>query len=165
MFRILRAAVFVIGLAGQVPGATIILIRHADRSNAMTNDAPLSPAGEQRAADLAFVLKDAHIAEIFVTEVRRTQQTAAPIAARLHLNPVVIPHADTDALIARLRNLPADETVLVVAHGDTLPLLIDRLGGGPAAAVPDSEYDRLTILQTGAGKTRVITLRYGKPSE
>lgn len=169
MFRIFRAAVFLLCLGAELPAATIILVRHADRSSAvsksMTADAPLSPAGEQRASDLAFVLKDARIARIFVSEVGRTQQTAAPIANRLHLKPVVIPHADTGALIAQLRKLGEGETVLVVAHGDTLPLIIDRMGGGFAPPIADSEYDRLTILVTGTGKTRVVTLRYGKPSE
>ena len=165
MFRMIRATLLMFCVCAELPAATIVLVRHADRSSAMTGDAPLSPAGEQRASDLAFVLKDANIARIFVTEVRRTSETAAPIAGRLHLKPVIIPHADTGALIAQLRRLGEDETVLVVAHGDTIPLIIDRVGGGPAAPLADSEYDRLTILVTGTGKTRVVTLRYGKPTE
>src|SRR5580704_2282055 len=78
--------------------ATIILVRHAERISAMSADSLLSPAGEERARQLSAVLKDAQIQRIYVTEVRRTQQTAAPIAERLHLTPIVVAKDDIDAL-------------------------------------------------------------------
>jgi broad specificity phosphatase PhoE len=132
----------------------------------MSADALLSPAGEERAKLLAQVLKDAGIERIYVTEVRRTQQTAEPIATRLHLTPVVIAQNDTDALVSRLRKLGENETVLVVGHANTVPLIIERLGAGPVPAMPDAEYDRLTVLVTAAhGKAHVVTLRYGNMTQ
>jgi broad specificity phosphatase PhoE len=146
--------------------ATIILVRHAERSSGMSADALLSPAGEERARLLSQVLKDAKIQRIYVTEVRRTQQTAEPIAARLHLTPIVVAKADLDALVSQLRKLGDDETVLVIGHADTVPLIIERLGGESVPAFPDTEYDRLTVLVTGTGgKARVVTLRYGNATE
>jgi broad specificity phosphatase PhoE len=142
--------------------ATIILVRHAERVNAMSADALLSPAGEERARQLSEVLKDAKIQRIYVTEVRRTQQTAEPIAARLHLKPIVIAKEEVDALVNDLRKSGENETVLVVGHADTVPLIIERLGGGSVPAFGDSEYDRMIALLVGDhGKTRVLTLRYG----
>ncbi len=97
--------------------------------------------------------------------VRRTQQTAEPIAARLRLKPVVIAQKDTDALVRQLRAAGDNETVLVVGHADTAPLVIERLGGGAVPPFRDTEYDRLTVIVTGAGgRARVLTLRYGNPS-
>lgn len=148
-----------------LPAATIILVRHAERSSAMSSDAPLSAAGEERAKALAQMLRDAGVEHIFVTEVQRTQQTAAPLAARLHLKPVVIAQKDTDALLARLRALEDDETALVVGHTNTAPLIVEQLGGGKIAPIADSEYDRLIVLVTGEGKAKVVTLRYGKATE
>lgn len=145
-----------------ISAATIILIRHAERVSAMSADALLSTAGEERARQLAEVLKDAKIQRIYVTEIRRTQQTAEPIATRLHLKPIVIAKDNIDALASQLRKSVENETVLVVGHADTVPLLIERLGGGPAPAFRDTEYDRMTILSMGVnGKVQVVTLRYG----
>ena len=145
-----------------ISAATIIVVRHADRASGMSADALLSPAGEERARQLADVLKSAQVQRIYVTEVRRTQQTAEPLAARLHLKPIVIAKADIDALVTQLRKAGDDETVLVVGHADTVPLIIDRLGGGAVPAFRDTEYDRLMVLVTGSGgKARVVTLRYG----
>jgi broad specificity phosphatase PhoE len=78
------------------------------------------------------------------------------------LKPIVIAKADIDALVTQLRKAGDAETVLVVGHSDTVPLIIDRLGGGAVPAFRDTEYDRLTVLVTGSGgKARVVTLRYG----
>lgn len=149
-----------------VSAATIILVRHAERSSGMSADADLSPAGVKRSKELAEMLRDAKIQHIYVTEVRRTQQTAAPTAARLHLKPTVISQKDTGALVGELRRLGEDETVLVVGHADTVPAIVERLGGGPTPAFRDSEYDRLTVLVTRLGdKARVLLLRYGSTGQ
>lgn len=110
-------------------------------------------------------MRDDAIQRIYVTEVRRTQQTAEPIAAKLHLTPIVIQQSDTDALISQLQKLGEDETALVVGHANTVPLIVDRLGAGAAPAMPDAEYDRLTVVFTSSGKARAITLRYGAVAE
>lgn len=164
--RALLTAVALAFLPSALPAATIILVRHAERSSGMTADALLSPAGEERAKLLAHVLKDAGIQRIYVTEVRRTQQTAEPIAARLHLTPVVIPQSDSDALVSQLRALGENVTALVVGHANTVPLIVERLGAGPAPPMGDAEYDRLTVVFTPAGaKARAVTLRYGSAAE
>jgi broad specificity phosphatase PhoE len=166
----IRLALLAVLLSACLPpagsAATIILVRHAERVSGMSADALLSPAGEERARQLSEVLKDANVQRIYVTEIRRTQQTAEPIAARLHLKPIVIAKEDIDALVSQLRKAGDDETVLVVGHADTVPLIIERLGGGSATAFRDTEYDRLTVLFTGTGgKAHVVTLRYGNVAQ
>ena len=163
--RTLLAAAIPLWLSSALPAATIILVRHAERVNAMSADALLSPAGEKRAKLLAQVLKDVPIGRIYVTEVRRTQQTAAPIAAQLHLTPIAIPQSDTDALIGQLQKLGENETALVVGHANTVPAIVERLGAGPAPPMSDAEYDRLTVVFTSAGKARALILRYGVAAE
>jgi phosphohistidine phosphatase SixA len=157
-------------LSSAIQAATIIFVRHAERSTAinaaMTADAALSPAGEDRAKLLAQMLKDSGIRRVYVTEVTRTQQTAAPLAGMLRLTPVVIPQNDTDALVSALRKLGENETALVVGHTATLPRVIEKLGAGPVAAMPDAEYDRLVVVTTlPGGKARAVTLRYGKATQ
>jgi phosphohistidine phosphatase SixA len=149
------------GLSPLAPAATIILVRHAERNAGMTPDVLLSPRGEERARELARVLKDANIRAVFATEVRRTQQTAEPTAKEFHLQPTVIPAKDVDTLVSRLQALPDDETVLVVGHANTVPLIVERLGG-TVPAMSDTEYDRLVVAATKRpGKPAILTLRYG----
>jgi broad specificity phosphatase PhoE len=160
--KALLTVLFSAWLPSMVPAATAILVRHAERAGGMSAAALLSPAGEERARQLSQVLKDAKIERIYVTEVRRTQQTAEPIAARLHLKPIVIAKGDIDALVSQLRKAGDNETVLVVGHADTVPLIIDRLSGGSVPPFSDTEYDRLVVLVTGThAKAQVVTLRYG----
>jgi broad specificity phosphatase PhoE len=165
MVRI-RLALLVVLCFGWLPpaasAATIILVRHAERISGMSADALLSPAGEERARQLSDVLKDAQVQRIYVTEVRRTQQTAVPIAERLHLKPIVIAKDDIDALVSQLQKSGANETVLVVGHADTVPVIIKRLGAGSVPALRDDEYDRLTVVfLANGGKAQAVTLRYG----
>jgi probable phosphoglycerate mutase len=82
-------------------GATdILLVRHGESAPAR-EDAPaptvdghsdpaLDPVGEQQANLLAERLADDDITAIYVTTLRRTQQTAAPLAAKLGLTPTVV---------------------------------------------------------------------------
>jgi len=164
--KLLLAAILLWPTAAALPAATIIIVRHAERSTTMSTDAPLGAAGMARARLLAQMLRNSGVGRIFVTETLRARQTAEPVAALLHLTPVVIAQSDTDALLSHLRQLGETETVLVVGHTTSVPLIVDRLGGGPAAAMPDSEYDRLTVLVTSPdGKARAVTLRYGEPTE
>jgi phosphohistidine phosphatase SixA len=156
------AVLLVAGLSPWASAATIILVRHAERNAGMTPDVLLSPRGEERARELARVLKDANIRAIFTTEVRRTQQTAEPAVEEFHLRPAVIPAKDVDTLVSRLQALPDDETVLVVGHADTVPFVVGRLGGA-VPAIAATEYDRLVVVVTSRkGKPAVLTLRYGE---
>lgn len=165
MQRILSLALLTASLPSFASAATILLIRHAERNPGMSPDVLLNAAGEQRARDLVDVLKDAGIKHIYVTEVRRTQQTAEPLAAQLHLKPEVIAAKDVDVLVSRLRSLGENETVLVVGHANTAPQVVDKLGGGSVPPLGENEYDRLTVVYTGGGSSaRVLTLRYGKPA-
>jgi phosphohistidine phosphatase SixA len=167
MSRLMKRLLFAALLAcSSLRAATIIIVRHAERSTAMSTDAPLSAAGVTRAKLLAQMLRDAGVGRIFVTEVLRARQTAEPLAAQLHLTPVVIAQKDTDALLSQLRQLGENETVLVVGGTSTVPLIVERLGAGSAVAMPDSEYDRLTVLITSTnGKAHAVVLRYGEPTE
>src|SRR4051794_6737700 len=53
-------------------------------------DVPLSPAGHVQAGALSRRLTSMTLAGIFVTTLRRTAETAAPLAASLRLRPIVV---------------------------------------------------------------------------
>jgi hypothetical protein len=60
-----------------------------------------------------------------------------------------------------LRALPAGSTALVVGHSNTVPDLVEAISGQAAADMPETEYDRYTVIILEAdGGARVITSRY-----
>ncbi len=84
------------------PGATeILLVRHGE-SRAATADNPfplvdghgdpeLHPNGEAQAIRVGQRLKDQPISAVYVTNLRRTSQTAAPLCAHLGVTPIIEP--------------------------------------------------------------------------
>jgi broad specificity phosphatase PhoE len=144
--------------------STIFVVRHAERADTgsgapamMATDPDLSEAGRARAASLAAMLKDAGVRAIFVTEYKRTQQTAAPLAKALGLTAIVVPAKDTAGLAARLKKV--DGNALVVGHSNTVPEVITALGVAAPVSVADTEFDNLFIVTLSASP-RVVQLRY-----
>src|SRR5437763_957920 len=71
---------------------------HAEKAATPGSDPVSSPAGEQRARDLATALTDAHVAVVITTQFQRTQMTAKPIADLAGVTPIVVATAsDTKA--------------------------------------------------------------------
>ena len=143
---------------------TIFLVRHAERADTspgaqamMGADPSLSDAGRVRAASLAAILKDAGISAIFVTEFKRTQETAAPLAKALGITPTAIASKDAAGLIARLKQI--DGTALVVGHSNTVPDVVKALGVTEPVSIADAEFDNLFIL-TLQEPPRLIRLHY-----
>jgi broad specificity phosphatase PhoE len=141
---------------------TIFLIRHADKISDAP-DALLSDAGHRRAECLAKMLADADVQRIYVSDLQRTQQTAAPLARQRNLKPLPIPLSTPEALIEALKSEKANN-VLVVWHGTTLPHVLQALGAPEVPPIADAEYDRffiLTLPQTKEHSTAGFTvLRY-----
>jgi phosphohistidine phosphatase SixA len=141
---------------------TIFFVRHADKVSDET-DAPLSDAGHLRAECLASTLADAQIQQIFTSDLQRTQQTAAPLAEKLHLKPTVIQLSKPDELVEAIRSGKA-ANVLVVWHDATLPKVMRALGAPEIKPIAHTEYDRFFILTLAADKTlsqpRFTALRY-----
>jgi probable phosphoglycerate mutase len=84
------------------PDATeIVLIRHGASAAAVPgepfetlegqSDPPLAPEGRQQAERVADRLAGERFTHLFVTPLKRTQETAAPLAAATGLEPIVVP--------------------------------------------------------------------------
>ncbi|PZR73656.1 MAG: hypothetical protein DLM73_09875 [Chthoniobacterales bacterium] len=123
--------------------STIFFVRHAEKADA-SDDTDISEAGRARAESLATLLKDAGISAIYTTQFKRTQQTAAPLAKALHLEPAIVSSKDSAALIAKLQG--SSGNVLVVGHGNTIPDLIKTLGISAPINIADNDYDNLWIV-------------------
>ena len=111
----------------------VFLVRHAEQAllgGMMDGDPPLTEEGSKRAQALAGVLKNAGVTAIYVTEYTRSRETADPTAKNLNLTPVVVTKDDIASLAERLRTQHSQDTVMVVAHSDTIPALL-KLWGHP----------------------------------
>jgi broad specificity phosphatase PhoE len=133
---------------------TSILIRHANVDAAGT-DPELNAAGRARAQELVHALGDAGIVALLVTSLRRSQQTAAPLAAALGIQPTVAD--EVDEAVAAIRSRRRGETVLVVGHTNTVPEIIAGLGGPASVTIGHEEFDHLFVLT----QRRLTRLRYG----
>jgi broad specificity phosphatase PhoE len=140
----------------------IVLVRHAERLD-HSDDSPLSPAGRTRATALADLLRSAGVTEIVVTEYRRTQATAAPLARQLGLTPQITKAAEVDALVARLRRASPDAVMLVVGHSNTIPTILTGLGWTGVVTLGDGDYDNVFVLTPrGESEPVVLQLKYGR---
>jgi len=96
---------------------------------------------------LAHILKDSQITSVFVTEFKRTQQTAAPTANAAHVTPTVVPANDIGALVEKLRALNGN--ALVVGHGNTIPDLLRALGVTTVVSIPEDDYTEIFAVLLG----------------
>jgi broad specificity phosphatase PhoE len=144
---------------------TVVLVRHAEKIDESA-DPPLSRAGEERAAALAAALEHAGVQKIYVTQYRRTRDSAAPLARRLGIEPVtlatvaggVAEHARQVA--ARIREHDAGGLVLAVGHSNTVPAIIAALGGPDVGEIGDDDYHDFFVLQISPSGVRLIRSRY-----
>ncbi|HYL69957.1 MAG TPA: phosphoglycerate mutase family protein [Candidatus Dormibacteraeota bacterium] len=145
--------------------AVVLLIQPAEKEPGTISDPPLSPEGEQRAQQLAQMLGDSSDAlsldGIYVSDDRRAQQTAAPLAQRLHRTPVVFKAADARATASRVLREHPGGTLLVIASGVTLTEIIRELSGTDLAAAAPHNPDVLYVVSVPSfGRAHLVRLRY-----
>lgn len=143
---------------------TVLLVRHAEKGSFPPSDPELTTAGEARAADLAHVARDAGVTAIFVTNTNRTQRTAQDLASLLGLTPE-IPAGSLEDLAALILSDHRGETVLVVGHSNTVPGIIEALGGEAVPEITEDEFDRFFVVTIPCcGRRATVKLQYGEPS-
>lgn len=125
----------------------IFVVRHAEKATTAGNDPDLSVAGQKRAETLAHILRDSQITSVFVTEFKRTQETAAPTAKATHLEPTAVSAKDVAGLVAKLRALNGN--ALVVGHGNTIPDLIKALRITAPIAISEDDYTEIFVVSLG----------------
>ena len=109
--------------------ARIYLVRHGEKDAG--EDPSLTAAGNKRAGDLLHVLKNKKIAHIYVTEYRRTQQTADSLRILAAIDTVRY-LADTaliDNLIAQIHtHHDNNKSIQIIGHSNTIQMIIRKLG-------------------------------------
>ena len=153
----LTVSIFLFGLTAADAVPFVFIVRHAEKATTGGNDPDLSDAGRKRANALARILKNSQITSVFVTEFKRTQETAAPLATAAHLTPTIIPAKDVPALVVKLRALNGN--ALVVGHGNTIPDLVKELGIATPITIPEDDYTEIFVVSL-ADPPQLLRLHY-----
>lgn len=153
----------------------IVLVRHGASAHAVEGvpfpvtgghaDPPLAPEGAEQAARVAERLAREEIASLFVTTLRRTHETAAPLAAALALEPVVVPElrevhlGEWEGVEWRLRITSGDPLAMRVVTEENWALI-------PGAEAPEHFAERVragiraVVARTGPG-ARAVAVAHG----
>ena len=146
---------------------TVVIIRHAEKQIGTIDDAPLSPQGEQRATRLAQMFGDSdafgRVKRVYVTDTRRTQQTAAGLTQRIGVSPVVLdPKASAGEIARRVLRENRGGLAIVVGHSNTVPALVKQLSGADQVpAMGDEEFDTMYVVTVPTiGNASVLRMKY-----
>jgi broad specificity phosphatase PhoE len=165
-FGVAVFAVFALWVWFTANSTVVIVIRHAEKEAVSTPDPPLSAAGEARAALLARMFGETQGAgrldAIYVSSALRNQMTAAPLAARLKLVPIVASSDDPRALAHRIVRENSGKRVMVIGHINTVPDIVAALSGrSDIAQMDEQEFGTLYIVTVPRiGHANVLRLNY-----
>jgi phosphohistidine phosphatase SixA len=154
-------AVFILAFVHLAEAQQVIfLVRHAEQS-LEGEDPALTEAGRRRATALAALLKDAAINAIFESGIRRTRETAKPLADALNVELKTYPRTDIGGFIGILRSEHAQDRVLIVTQSLRISRWLKVLGSSVDITVAPTDYDNiLVVIPRGDGAPLVLRLRY-----
>jgi len=174
LIPIVGYTIFALGVAyffTQRASTTVIFVRHADTDESMpSDDPPLNARGRARAELLADFLEKFDVTSgvnaIYASDKRRTQETAAPLAARLHIPVEIEDHFDTGGFMRRVWREHQGQIILVVSHSNTIAPLIDEIHGKKGLApIEHDDYNNVYIVSSPwYGKVKTYFLEYPDPS-
>jgi 2,3-bisphosphoglycerate-dependent phosphoglycerate mutase len=129
-------------------------------------DPPLAPGGHAQAEAVAKRLAGAGLSALFVTTLQRTAQTAAPLAARTGLEPVVVPElrevhlGEWEGGEYRIRMAEGDPLALRALAEERWELIPGAESGAALAARVRAGVDAI-VARLGAGATGAAILHGG----
>lgn len=119
------------------PPTTIYVMRHLNTPEGV-QDPDLTQEGQAAAERLATWFTDAPPVTIFVSDTKRARQTAAPLAERLGLQPIVYDPRNTDDLL--LEVMKSATPVLIVGHSNTVPDIVEKLSKARPAPLAHEDF-------------------------
>jgi len=164
----------------KVDSSIVVFVRHAEKdANGDAQDPGLSEAGRKRAVALARLLGHAGVTRLYASEYRRAQETLAALGELTGRKVEIVRASDSARLVDALSTAPSGSVSVVAGHSNTIPALIEALGGRvedvvAAAHGPElreTEYDRAFVVALGPAEkvdghlvrraTSTLEMRYG----
>jgi broad specificity phosphatase PhoE len=127
-------------------GPAIYVMRHLNTPEG-ERDPDLTAAGQESARALVQWFEGKPLTAIYVSDYKRTRQTAEQVAAAREITVQVYDPADTPALVARLR--AETGPVLVVGHSNTVPDIVEQLGGARPAPLEHADFGDVWTIAGG----------------
>ena len=158
--------------AAEPAGRTVVyIVRHAEKATEPRRDPGLTPAGAERAEALAAVLANARLTGIVTSQFKRTRATATPVAAATGVESLVVRYRPGDfeahgaAVASASRERFRGGVVLVVGHSDTVPAIVNALGGPALERLCEAtEYASLfTVVFADDAPASMARSWYGRP--
>jgi phosphohistidine phosphatase SixA len=117
-------------------GPSFYVMRHLQKAEG--EDPTLSAEGRANARRLIgfFVADPPRV--VYVSTTRRAGETAAPLAKKVRAKVRRYDPGDTNGLVARV--LTERGPVLVVGHSNTVPEIVEKLGGERPAPLAETDY-------------------------
>lgn len=155
-------SVAILAMAASVSaqGTEVFVVRHADRAPLPQPDG-LTLEGMRRANELGRVLHGARLSAVYSTLTIRTMQTATQAA--LDAGVEITTYTDSSSLSVlrpwaqALKAEHTGESILIVGHGHTVPVIIQAFGGEPPIL---GGFGDLFALTFENGATQVDARRY-----
>lgn len=139
---------------------TIILVRHAEKADATSQDPELSAEGKQRAERLMKAIGRYKPGAFYSTNFKRTRDTVAPFAAKRKKEVQIYdPRKPNDLIDAITKS--KTKRFLVAGHSNTIPGLANALGKKDLFKnLDESEYGAIWIVRMKNGqvqKTEILS--------
>ena len=157
---LLLSAVFVFAGANATfsQTKTIVLVRHAEKADATSQDPELSAAGKERAQRLVKKVNKYRPKEIYSTDFKRTRDTVQPIATKRHLQILSYDPKDQKALAAKILASP-NKRVLISGHSNTVPGLANLLAKKELFKnLDDAEYGAIWVIRIKKGELQKVEI-------
>lgn len=145
----------------QADDQTIYLIRHGEKVQDGSRDPALTELGKARAETYAAYFASKGIQAIYSSDLIRTRDTVAPLAALTGLKIELYNPGDLPAIAATA--IERDVTVVISGHSNTTAVLANVLTGGSLPDLEDHHYDRVYIVILKDDGTSSVTIDHVEP--
>lgn len=147
---------FVLSGYAAAQNKTIILVRHAEKADATSQDPELSAEGKQRAERLVNVIGKYKPGAFYSTNFKRTRDTALPLATKRKKELETYDARKPAELIDAIMKSKT-KRFLITGHSNTIPGLANALGKKELFKnLDDSEYGVFWVIRIKEGKVQSI---------
>jgi broad specificity phosphatase PhoE len=163
MLAVVVAIGIAIAIFRSATTTVVVLVGPAEKGAGTIEDPPLSPDGEQRAQQLAQMFGESRgaLSALYVSQTRGAQQTAAPLADRLGLHPILVPANDPGGTASRVLAEHDGGTAMVIGTNANVAQLLQELSGRDVDTAKDDEYDTVFVISVPTfGDANVLRMKY-----
>ncbi len=158
MFLIFAAAGSIQEASAQSRNVTILLVRHAEKADATSQDPELSAEGKQRAERLVKRIGKFRPGAFYSTNYKRTRDTLAPLAAKRKKEVQIYDARKPQDLMDQIMKSKTKRFV-VAGHSNTIPGLANLISKKELFKnLDDSEYSVIWLVRMKDGKVTKLEL-------